>query len=79
MRKLAEFDSSPIETSSALKRIAKALNCPVEAFSEPSSDSVAQTNELLRLWLTIEQEQDRAKALCFLRSIAPTAAAQQDR
>lgn len=78
MLKIAAVDNSPVATSSALERIAKALGCPVETLAEPSSYD-AQTAELMRLWLTIEHEQDRAKALCFLRSIAPTAAAQEDR
>lgn len=78
MLKLPEVDSAPAETHPLLERIAKALDCPVGAFSEPSSYD-AQTAELMRLWLTIEHEQDRAKALSFLRSIAPTAASQQDR
>lgn len=78
MVKLTAVDGSPVEAHPLLERIAKTLDCPIETLSEPSSYD-AQTAELMRLWLTIEHEQDRAKALCFLRSIAPTAAAQQDR
>lgn len=78
MLKLAEVDGSPIETHPLLDRIAKALDCPVGAFSELSSYD-AQTAELMHLWLTIDYEQDRAKVLSFLRSIASTEATQQNR
>lgn len=76
---LAEAVGSPVKTSLVLERIANALECSVEAFVGPSSTSAAQTAELMRLWSLIEHEQDRAKVLSFLRSIAPAAAAQQDR
>lgn len=78
MLKLVEVDGSPIETHPLLDRIAKALDCPAGAFSEPSSYG-AQTAELMQLWLTIDYDQDRAKVLSFLRNIASTEATQRNR
>ncbi|KQU18060.1 hypothetical protein ASG63_23715 [Methylobacterium sp. Leaf94] len=62
-----------------LKRIAAVLNCPIEAFSETAPDEIAQTVELMPLWLTIEHEQDRMKVLSIVRSVASTAAAAEAR
>lgn len=54
-----------------MNQIAETLDCPVEAFSDPSSLERNQTVELLRLWAMIEDEQDRLKVLSFLRGVAP--------
>lgn len=67
-RDAAEYE--PDGPESLLKRIAAALDCPVEAFSDPSSLDRNQTVELLRLWAMIEVEQDRSKVLSFLRTVA---------
>lgn len=68
-RDAAEYESD--ESELLLSRIAAALDCPVEAFSDPSSLDRNQTVELLRLWAMLKDEQDRSKVLSFLRGVAP--------
>lgn len=51
-----------------LARIAEALGCSVSAFAASSSHTPDETTELLRFWLMLEHEQDRAKVLAFLRN-----------
>ena len=69
-----ETDRRTVRLASLLNRIAIAVDCPIEAFSEPVSGQSAQTAELVPLWLTIEHERDRSKVLSFIRSITPTIA-----
>lgn len=72
MSKIDQTDRCSARAASLLSRIAAALDCPIKAFSEPVSDEVALTAELMPLWLTIEHERDRMKVLSIVRSVAPT-------
>jgi hypothetical protein len=69
-----EMDPCSTRAAYLLSRIASALSCPVEAFSTPALDQIAQTAELSPLWLTIKHEQDRMKVLSIVRNVAPTIA-----
>lgn len=51
-----------------LARIAETIGCPVSTFTASSGHAPDETTELLRLWLMLEHEQDRAKVLAFLRN-----------
>lgn len=79
MYKIDQTDRCSARAASLLSRIAAALDCPIEAFSEPVSDEVALTAELMPLWLTIEHERDRMKVLSIVRSVAPTIATAEAR
>lgn len=75
MTKIDGADRYSDRSASLLRRIAVALDCPLGAFSEPVPDKIAQTAELIPLWLTIKHEQDRMKVLSIARNVAPTIAA----
>lgn len=68
-RDAAEYELDVVE--SLLSRIAAALDCPIEAFSDLSALDRNQTVELLRLWASLRDEEDRLKVLSFLRGVAP--------
>lgn len=53
-----------------LDRLAASLGYSTEAFFDLALTEEGQTLELLRLWLTIEDEQDRAKVLTLMRSLS---------
>lgn len=53
-----------------LDRLAVSLGRPLEAFFDPALSEEGHTLELLRLWLTIEDRQDRAKVLALLQSMS---------
>ena len=53
-------------------RLAKALACSPEVFSDLVSHDLHDTLELLNLWLAIRNPQDRAKALSILRTVVET-------
>jgi hypothetical protein len=67
------------EPQPVLERIAETLDCSVSDFSEPTSNNLNQTAELLCMWLMIKNEQDRLKVLACMRSIVPAVGAQQGR
>lgn len=73
MSKLDDDDGAASRAATTLNRIASALGCPVSAFSEQPSSTLAETHELLRLWSLIEHQQDRAKVLAFIRNAAVSA------
>lgn len=52
-----------------LDRLAASVGCSTEAFSDPTATQEGQTLEVLRLWLSVEDGQDRAKVLTLLRSL----------
>jgi hypothetical protein len=79
MSKIDRADRCSARSAYLLSRIAAALDCSIEAFSEPAPDEFAQTVELMPLWLTIEHEQDRMKVLSIVRSATPTVTTQQTR
>lgn len=56
-------------SSMLLTRISEVLGRPVSDFFDPKTCDLGHTTELLRLWLTINDEQDRMKVLSFIRSI----------
>lgn len=60
-----------------VREIAEILGCSPDVFSNPSSSEFDQRDELLRIWATIEYEQDRQKVLSFVRMIADQAAGRQ--
>ena len=53
-----------------LNKLAKALNCPREAFTQSVSCDLSQSMELLQLWRSIESSTERAKVLANVRHIA---------
>ena len=60
------------QSEATLARIADILGCPVEAFAEGGScdSEVFGGSELLRLWLAIEDSDDRGKVLDLARTLA---------
>ena len=58
------------EQNETLRRLAVSLGCSTEAFSDPTATEEGQTLEFLRLWLTIEDGQDRAEVLALMRSMS---------
>ncbi|RYY15420.1 MAG: hypothetical protein EON55_06380 [Alphaproteobacteria bacterium] len=68
--KLIEAGGAGTQTPNLLDRIATALDCPTEAFSNPTLHSPDDTVELLRLWGMIKDDQDRRKVLSFIRTVA---------
>lgn len=56
-------------SSMLLAKISQVLDRPVSDFFETEPRDLGHTTELLRLWLTINDEQDRMKVLSFIRSI----------
>lgn len=55
-----------------LERVAEALDCPVEAFTDRSlvPRELADKMELLRLWTMIEDPQNRQRLLRVARDLA---------
>lgn len=53
-----------------LKRIAEALNCEVGDITGTMSPEFNETLALLRMWMTIEDKQDRLKVLAFVRTVS---------
>lgn len=62
----------PVEFSepgeAMLRRLAAALDCPVESFVRPNSSELGQTAELLGLWMGLARKEDRAKVLAYIRA-----------
>lgn len=56
-------------SSVLLTKISQVLDRPVADFFETEPRDLNHTTELLRLWLAINDEQDRMKVLSFIRSI----------
>lgn len=68
---MSSSDLTPIQHEKAnalLDRLAASLGCSTEAFSGQNRHELSETLELLNLWLALEEPQDRAKALSFLRN-----------
>ena len=63
-------ESGPSRTATLIDKIATALDCPVEAFSEHAMADLAETTELLRLWHMLGDERNRLKALSFISALA---------
>lgn len=59
----------------SLNRLAAALGCSPEVFSNPPPSELGQTVELLSLWLAVKDVQDRAKVLLLLRKMSGRAEA----
>lgn len=76
-RDAAEYESD--QSEALLNRIAVALDCPVEVFSDLSLPDRNPTAELLQLWAMIEVEQDRLKVLSFIRGLVPRTDVPQSR
>lgn len=70
MLKLDAYEGGSNHTATLLEKIATVLNCPVSAFLTPTPCEPAETAELLGLWFTIADQQDRAKVLAFVRNAA---------
>lgn len=60
----------PICSKDILAKIASALNCSIEDFSDNSSCCISETIELIDLWSKIKHVQDRNKVLSFIRTAA---------
>lgn len=58
------------QTKATLKRLAQALDCPTEVFSGLVSHQIQEANELLTLWLAIENPEGRATIMSVLRAEA---------
>ena len=63
------------KANALLNRLAASLGCSTEAFSGQNQHELSETLELLNLWLALEEPQDRAKALSFLRNVRTKARA----
>ncbi|MCJ2083352.1 hypothetical protein [Methylobacterium sp. J-090] len=70
MKHIAETDNDNKKSQEIMSRIAAALGCSTDKFLEETMDDLDQTSELLRLWLSIGNIQDRAKVLTYARTIA---------
>ena len=70
MLKSNENEPAAARVTTLLDEIATALHSQNAALSGPTSCDPAETAELLRLWLTIIDERDRAKVLAFVRNAA---------
>ena len=53
-----------------IARIAEALGCSEEIFQDGDSNDLLRTLELIELWMSIRNGQDRAKMLSYARTIA---------
>lgn len=56
--------------NSLIMRIAIALNCSVEDIYNKSLEDIDQNCELIELWNSIINAQDRKKILSYMRTIA---------
>lgn len=70
MKHIVETDNDNKKGRDVMRRIAAELGCSTDLFSGEVLDDPAQTAELLKLWLSIGNIQDRAKVLTYARTIA---------
>lgn len=56
-----------------IERIASTLGCTIESILSKNNPDLEQTSDLLSLWISIENVQDRAKVLTYARIIAAQA------
>ncbi|TXM73218.1 hypothetical protein FV218_11670 [Methylobacterium sp. WL69] len=70
MKHIAETNNDNKRCREIISRIAAELGCSTEFFLEESLNELDQTSELLKLWLSIDNIQDRAKVLTYARTIA---------
>ncbi|MFK5595654.1 hypothetical protein ACFZ8E_01385 [Methylobacterium sp. HMF5984] len=68
---MSSSNLTPIQREKAnalLDRLAASLGCSPEAFYGQNQHQLSETLELLNLWFALEEPQDRAKAMSFLRN-----------
>lgn len=68
MEAITHQEGGPYTAAAMLHRLAAALGCPVEPFARPSGN-LDQTTELLRLWMGMHREEDRAEVLAILKGV----------
>lgn len=70
MKNIAETDNDNKKGQEIISRIAAELGCSTSMFLEKTMSDLDKTSELLKLWLSIGNIQDRAKVLTYVRTIA---------